>query len=910
MSTERLFNPPVITEEIQHLLGQLDDYDDPCLFLFHSNAEESERANILASALESEQQLDAPVYHLSNGVTFSLAFSDVVTTQVIADEVIEDISNNNYQGNLSVFRHNCLGQPLETFDWAMQQLTALIIKGHDEAQLAINDFKDRANWPGIEQYRGSQQDDQCEHCGDDSKTKPGLVSRLFSGVAGLFRSRDVAEQAELEQFLSVLFVEPFISNLPNGKKLWRYVLTGEGKQELEQMDAFIDLDHVLFVLHAKQHAPEFYRDVLEVVSYDSLPEQNDIYEYLYRVLTPLVDDLEETESKQELKRKQECFLRLLDVFYHLFDQQPLSEEIYDILVEDEDTACLDELDYQQRYGQEEKTEAGQLPALVKQHIIELTDRLEDYHFASYRDFSKLNKIFAGNRLTYDPLQWQSTEPRSNLLLASILLYKDHEQSINDEHTLALKKLINEDLFEQVIQEISSELEPSKTLPESFVNWLQSEEIGDVAEQSKALKEILSGDIGMDASRTFKTAQPHYQLYSNISDFQPLLAACYWLQLCQPSMFTNKVIQVSLNIAPQATLSCFAHLYLKRRGAFGEQEHRQKLLDSFKQLGVDKHDVLSFEAHQSKGGDVTRYEELIRHYAKSSEQDKLLWQQALAKLTPKTRDNFYLNVFRLEPDAQTPLLTERPMMLKELIRKTIFFDDDFFANQFDKELVLFNDHCEYFPEEYELPVEVHEQVKPNDPDANFIALRHMGEHVELIIDNAEQAFDPEKSSWPYSSHYIVFHQSTDLNAVFKILEGYENYKVRSEKLLAGILSYLAGDISFAQYQQEFGHYSNVKDYDLSIQYYSAYSPKILPQILAEPDEQKQLRLIKLLCSHKSRGKRVLTDISEQLFLDDCLKQGFTDFAMRQDLEVEELTDDWVERWKAFHKVIEQKVAAIN
>ncbi len=54
---------------------------------------------------------------------------------------------------LAIFRHNCLGDPMETLKWCSQLLEEAEANSIGESALGLNDFTDRENWPGIDKYK-------------------------------------------------------------------------------------------------------------------------------------------------------------------------------------------------------------------------------------------------------------------------------------------------------------------------------------------------------------------------------------------------------------------------------------------------------------------------------------------------------------------------------------------------------------------------------------------------------------------------------------------------------------------------------------------------------------------------------------------------------------------------------------
>ncbi|PNQ64531.1 hypothetical protein C1141_09810 [Vibrio agarivorans] len=911
MSQQRNFHPPILTQDVETLFKQLDSYDDPCLLFLYANNLEQWRYQILLNTLQDEKISTSEIYQLSVDVSFCLCFDDATSIQVLADELINKAKESGTSVFLSVFRHNCLAKPKDTFDWGVVQLKKLVETSTSDMDLAINDFTDRTNWPGLEEYTRPKETNPLTEQFIKEEPKLGWLIRIAKRFG--FASKKI-NLAELEQLSSLSMVRPFIESLPNGEALWHYVLTGHGKDILDEQNAFIDLDGVLLLVHANRFAPEFYRHILDVLRYDSIPEQNDIHDDFERVIYELAEELLEAETGRATK--QTCMLRLLDIFYHIFDQTTWSDNIYEILVETEGSSCLTDAEFKARYSRPTTEDTDNVTAETQQAILELLDDFEDYHFCSYKQWRSIEKIFVDKRLAVNPNCWKGSEPSSHLLLASILLYKDKQTNINDSNTQALRQLIDDLLLPEILRLIESDLEHDETLPNAFVTWLHSDSTDIDFDSIQQLKSVLAGDIGMDAHRTKHQAQPHTQLFSSISDFMPILASCYWLQLSEPRLLTQKVITMALRLAPQATLSCFTRLQMPFSGRFKNDKQKKQLLVDLSKIEIDAYDFLTFEVRLAQSHDIPRYRKLVRKYAKLKKDKQQLWDIALAKVTPRIRDYFYLDVYRLAPKVATPLLTQRSDMLDELINKTSHFDDDFIKTMFTHDELSFSERREFLPEKYKLPIVIESEVERIKQVSRFALFILADQKLKLIAVSGEEKLDSEAKLLDFAKYsanfYVIINDSVERNTITTKLHSFISYTEREKRLKQGIQDFLSGKLTFEHYQNKFDHYSDSKVYDIYIENYCEYSTCILPQILAEPDEQVQLRLIKLLCSHRTRGKRILRKIAENMFFDHYLTNGRADFEMRHDpeLDVDDLTDDWIERWQNFHKELEHKINAVQ
>uniref|UniRef100_UPI0030DB61BC hypothetical protein n=1 Tax=Vibrio caribbeanicus TaxID=701175 RepID=UPI0030DB61BC len=232
---ERVFTPPTLTPEVKSLFQKLDDYDDPCMIFLYAKSDEQWRDQILKQAM---QQIDScsEVVPLSEEVSFCLCFCDVETIQLVAFDIERAIESNDKKAFISIFRHDCLSNPAETFHWGGMQLEKLLETNKASEPVAINDFQDKVNWPGIEQY----QEPKSIHSGmseKKQKSKTGWLSRICQFWC--FAKSD-ATSLGFEPTPMLEMIKPFITTLPNGPALWQFVLNGEGEDTLQRSKAIND----------------------------------------------------------------------------------------------------------------------------------------------------------------------------------------------------------------------------------------------------------------------------------------------------------------------------------------------------------------------------------------------------------------------------------------------------------------------------------------------------------------------------------------------------------------------------------------------------------------------------------------------------------------------------------------------
>ena len=141
-----------IPPSIEKYLVSMDDYDDPCFLLIQTEQDITQFIKTITSVIDAEVTYSKVSIQVSESVHF---FSLDCTHDVIANivrKVHEVLGASNISFYQSVFRHNCLGEPEETFLWCCQLLSEVRDEFTDNSGYRINDFQDRVNWPGIQKY--------------------------------------------------------------------------------------------------------------------------------------------------------------------------------------------------------------------------------------------------------------------------------------------------------------------------------------------------------------------------------------------------------------------------------------------------------------------------------------------------------------------------------------------------------------------------------------------------------------------------------------------------------------------------------------------------------------------------------------------------------------------------------------
>lgn len=889
-----------ISSDIESYLQSLDSYDDPCFFFIHSNGETAQQATILESVLETEASDPFTLFRLNSQICFAPLFCHYMDAEGIAQAIVEGFNEQGSSAKVSIFRHNCIGKPKDTYRWGLKQLESLT-ETKDSASFAINDFTDTNNWPGIAQYREQDSNAKKQETNQPLKNDQGFFQRKISGIKNFFGKTGSTEHTQKAQGdapslnPALAQIKPFIINLPHGERLWQYVLTGEHEKELQQLNAFIDLDNVLVLKHANTHAPEFYQHILEECRYDSLPTQYQIHGDLRRILDPLSEEL--IEAEDVTSEQQACFLRILDIIYHLFDQQSFDKDIFKLLVEDEDCQCIDEEAFLARFTLPIKEPSEGVSATTEQAITDILDSLDSLYSAGNDDLVKITRTFATNRNAFDHSLWQNDELASPLL-AAILLHLDKQNQIQDEHTRALTRFVDEQLLEQALEAIE---EKSDSVPESLSSWLQGED----TIEFDTLVNTLQTTLEVDWQSGRDLPQPEYKLFCKVGDFSAVLMTSYWRLSAGHNETAHRVIRLSLALAPQATLSYLSLLYRTFLRGFSSAELQEAFFQNLTAIGVDQYDQIAFKLRIVFKHDFKQYEPLLNQYCELSDAERTHWNTAISKFDSYDRDYFYLDVFRVNPKVANPLADKRAEVLNELAQLGSIDDNESFALHFNKDQIVFSDDLDCLPEKLELPVQNHHQKQPNKAEMDFGVLLSTGNKHQLLIDSADDPVE-EEGEWPEVST-VTLLKNTEAAEVIEVINSMKPQDQRTLDCQQAMVKYIVGALSFAEYQTATRPLVDTKEFYFNNELYNKHAPKILPQILAQSDETKQLRWIKLFTCAPRRGKKVLEEIAEELFFDQLLKEGDLDLETRKDIEVEDLTAPWARTWKRYQRQLSKKLA---
>lgn len=141
-----------IPDSIGQYLQSMDDYDDPCFVLVHVEQDIGSLLGAIESVVDAEKTYEKTSIPISNNLYFMSIDCTHNTMLSIIEKIHASMIDSNVITHTSVFRHNCLGNPKNTFSWCCLLLDEVRDTFTNGCGYKINDFKDRDNWPGIGKY--------------------------------------------------------------------------------------------------------------------------------------------------------------------------------------------------------------------------------------------------------------------------------------------------------------------------------------------------------------------------------------------------------------------------------------------------------------------------------------------------------------------------------------------------------------------------------------------------------------------------------------------------------------------------------------------------------------------------------------------------------------------------------------
>ncbi|GLT16602.1 hypothetical protein GCM10007938_03780 [Vibrio zhanjiangensis] len=790
-----------IPDTVKAVLKQFSSYDDPCLVLLHCSATQEVVEATYQQVVETNDCEASKLLCLEQNIRFCHLFCDYRNANFIAHDLTDTLNQQGYAAKISLFRHNCITDVQDTYRWNVTQLLALL---ESSDPVAINDFCDKHNWQGISQYL--EADEVARFEVEERDSEKVVIPAVDQG------DNITAPLQELY---------PFIVNLPKGKMLWHYVLSGELDAKIPLAECLLDLDSVLITRHAKRYSPNFYRHIIRKCNHDTVPPQHNILRNLDEVLEPLHQVL---LSEPHHRQNQEQFLRVVDIFFHLLDQQDLPKTLNQILVKDKETACISSFEFERRYTLPSETLDNNICPKTKRKINQIIDSLDLFYTSDYEDYQEIEQVFSTSRHTFNYQLWLRDDEEQQILcrlVGAILLNIDYSAGHFDHYTEALQKWVSHGLYRDVFKQITENCDAPQEL---LRMWLLEGKQACFTALVDELSSKLDGDYTAYHNADIGVTQQQYSLFDSTSIFGPILATCYWFYKVSQDDFAKRVILLSMALAPQATLTYMSGLYRESFRGFVAPAIKNAFVMPLYDMGVSYIDLCAFDINIAVENDEMELEPLVQRYAGLDQDEREIWNLAINKLSSYSRDYFYLNVNRLHPQLKTPLREFRSIVVNEIMS---------------------------------------------------------------CVANEDK--------------------NVDIGTCRKFA-----------------LRFLDGEMSFNQYQSFVHDYVDVSKFDLPPDYYRDKAPKILPQILTEPDIATQLRWVQLFCCeatpnnlgwiksfrrHSIHNEKLQNILLEHLFFEQLVHEKSLSFCDRQTIELSDLAPDWLEYWREYQKHMTRKIKSL-
>jgi hypothetical protein len=155
MLSRKIFDGLRINEKLSSYFEGLDDYDDPYFIMISCESDISLAVKSVMVAVRAHEDdiYGCESFELNSLLTLISINCEVEVIKKLSTAILESVNSKELIVHISVFHHNSLGEPLETFKWSTQLLEEVIQESENKSAIEINDFSDRENWPGIERYR-------------------------------------------------------------------------------------------------------------------------------------------------------------------------------------------------------------------------------------------------------------------------------------------------------------------------------------------------------------------------------------------------------------------------------------------------------------------------------------------------------------------------------------------------------------------------------------------------------------------------------------------------------------------------------------------------------------------------------------------------------------------------------------
>jgi hypothetical protein len=142
---------PSLTE-FNAYLSALDSYDQPYFILVKSSLlDETVTKAITDSSATNYEQNYCEHFTLADGVSVFCGEYDPDLVQSFVKEIMTMVSSDASPAGISVFCHNCLGEPSDTIKHLVEQFETANTDASGKSFIAFNDFTGD-DWPGMQSY--------------------------------------------------------------------------------------------------------------------------------------------------------------------------------------------------------------------------------------------------------------------------------------------------------------------------------------------------------------------------------------------------------------------------------------------------------------------------------------------------------------------------------------------------------------------------------------------------------------------------------------------------------------------------------------------------------------------------------------------------------------------------------------
>ncbi|GAK84448.1 hypothetical protein JCM19238_2015 [Vibrio ponticus] len=282
---------------------------------------------------------------------------------------------------------------------------------------------------------------------------------------------------------------------------------------------------------------------------------------------------------------QQRFIRVVDIFYHLFDQQDLPELLQATMTTNADSACMSVFEFEKRYCLPCEAAENDICARTKQKIDEIIDSLDNYYLCDHQEYQDIEQVFSSNRHAFNYQLWlREDEEEQTLcrLIGAVLLNFDRNAQRFDHYTEALLKWVSYGLHRDVFTQFEQHSSQSSPLLQA---WLIDGQSDCLPALLSELETSLHRDSYHQSQAKLGATQPQYALFSSVDVFRPILATCYWLYKVNQDDFAKRVINLYMALAPQATIASMANFYRRSMGYFASPAQQNAFFMQLFDLGI-------------------------------------------------------------------------------------------------------------------------------------------------------------------------------------------------------------------------------------------------------------------------------------------------------------------------------------